>query len=180
MSWRSFYQFQGVSKGGYHLGMSIGGLVLLALSLLCFTVQSASSQSKVGVVCLGSKDKILVRTKCLSGETKLSTTVLSQKASSGDTGATGPEGALGRAIVISSQNNVQVPQGGSEFSASCPDGKTTVSGGCYSSNPLVFLNQSYPFDGSPNKWTCRFVPLVDLSSSSELTNLIAYAVCAHQ
>jgi hypothetical protein len=149
---------------------------LLALSV----TERATAQKKVGVLCITSANKIVMRSKCSSTETKLSLATLSARGADGDSGATGASGSSGRVVVSTLHEDQTVPSAqGATFTESCPTGKTTLSGGCYTTSRGVVMNQSYPFDGSPNSWKCTFVPR-GLDPSVFGVDITSYAICVDQ
>ncbi|NDC38980.1 MAG: hypothetical protein EBZ48_13175 [Proteobacteria bacterium] len=151
--------------------------LMLVAGLLFLFLQPAAAQSKVGVLCLTNSNGVLVRGKCRSSETTLSISMLSQKGAVGDTGAAGTSGSLGREVVYTTYESVNIPNEGLERSQSCPAGKTTLSGGCLPIGPSVLVNRSYPFDGTPNQWRCGFV---HREAGSVLADVIVYAICVDQ
>jgi len=160
------------------------------LALFCFLLspgvaEIAHAQKKVGVLCVTSANKIVMRSKCSSAETKLSLATLSALGADGDSGATGVSGSLGRQVVSTLHQNQTVTTSGIagapffELAVSCPTGKTTLSGGCYTTDRAVVMNRSYPFDGTPNQWRCSFVPRGGLSNVSSV-DITSYAICVDQ
>ena len=159
-------------------------------ALFCFLLspgvaEIAHAQKKVGVLCVTSANKIVMRSKCSSAETKLSLATLSARGADGDSGATGASGSAGREVVSTLHQFKTVTTSGiagapfGELAVSCPAGKTTLSGGCYTSDRGVVLNRSYPFDGTPNEWRCSFVPSIDNSNVFNV-DITSYAICVDQ
>ena len=153
-------------------------MVSLLLVALAVGAHPAAAQKKVGSVCLTPANKVVVRSKCRSTDTKLSLGELSKRGATGNAGPAGSSGSSGRVVTRAVTANVTIPQTGVTLTQECPAGKTTLSGGCYAYPNTVFLSQSYPFDGSPNAWRCTFVPRGD--SGTAFADLTIYAVCVNQ
>jgi len=153
-------------------------VLLLGLVGLFWGAHDALAQAKVGAVCADSKGKVVVRTQCRSGETKLTLGVLASKAPAGNAGGIGATGASGYQVVSTTRVSQDVPPGGVEYFEACPSGKTTIGGGCYSQSPFVFTYRSYPFDSVPRGWRCGFSARSEAVSS--VSTLITYAICVNE
>jgi len=153
------------------------GILPLACAFLVTVVPSlTTAQTPLGVVCIGKKGQIFVRPKCLTGETTGTPANLTQKGLTGDTGATGPSGAPGREVSFTNRGFVTIPAGSStSFTESCPSGKKVVGGGCYVSNSLLAMNQSYPVDGPPAGWQCDFISR--FTDQEGAATVFTYAIC---
>ena len=153
---------------------------LLILSLLLTSgITPAIAQKKVGVVCLSKGNQIVAKSKCGGSETKLSLAELGTRANGGDTGASGAIGSSGRVVVSTDYDGQTMDSSGLVLTQDCPPGKTTLSGGCYTLNRLIVMTQSYPYDGSPNSWRCKFVPRVTPATLSGV-NITTYAICVDE
>jgi len=165
MVW-SFFRVQ-VAVG---FALLVGGVFLAS--------SAASAQSKVGVLCATANGSVSVRKSCPAGQTKLTLAALSSRAPAGSTGATGPTGVSGYEIVSTVFSGVAIPTDGVEFLQACPAGKTTIGGGCYSTNGRALNYRSYPFDSDPREWRCGYVsrsPFV-----GENASITVYAVCVDE
>ncbi|NDC38981.1 MAG: hypothetical protein EBZ48_13180 [Proteobacteria bacterium] len=149
--------------------------VFLPLLLSISLPIAANAQSALGVVCLSKNGKVLVRNKCLSGETTAALSDLAKKGATGDPGSSGDSGVPSRVVGFTNRGGQAVEQQGESFTESCSSGRIAVGGGCYSSNQLITVSRSYPFDGTPNGWVCQFKPRA--ASGSPQAQIITYAIC---
>lgn len=150
-----------------------------ALLLVILIPHLASAQKKVGEVCLTTTNKVVVRSKCALSEIKLSLNQLATRAPAGNKGATGPQGSIGRQVVYTVHNDKSIGSFGDYFSQACPAGKITVGGGCLPISREVNVYQSYPIDGSPNRWVCGIAPIVGVNQTV-VGKLVTYAICVDQ
>lgn len=151
-------------------------IFLLLGSLLASGMVEA--QTKVGVLCAASNGSISVRKSCRSGETKITLAALASRAPTGDTGGAGTNGMSGYQRVSTVFSSVAITTTGVEFVQACPAGKTTIGGGCYSSNVRALNYRSYPFDSVPREWRCAYVsrdPFV-----GETASITVYALCVDE
>ena len=153
------------------------GILPLACAFLVTVVPSlTTAQTPLGVVCITKKGAISVRSKCLTGETTATLSNLVKKGPPGNAGAAGPSGAPGREVRFTQRAVAPVDANPKTLSEPCPAGKIAVGGGCYSSSSEVRISQSYPFDGSPNRWECGFEPNFINAQAA----LFTYAICVDQ
>lgn len=166
-----------VTRGRNCIGFG-GMYIFLFLTFFLSTISSVSAQTKVGVVCADSKGKVVVRSKCRSGETKLTLAALSSKGEAGVTGATGATGSSGYQIVSTTLPSESIQTEGVEYIQACPAGKTTIGGGCYANSPYVINHRSYPFDGTPREWRCGFANKSESGTVS--STIVVYAICVNE
>lgn len=126
---------------------------------------------EAAVVCQTKTGVVVIRTECKKKETLVNLAAVGLKGDKGDKGALGAAGTPGVPGISEYEIVVAGPVGsGAELRATCPVGKTVLSGGCHNNfTSSVFWRSTPSIDG--REWICGF-------NSGGSISIEAYAVCA--